>query len=293
MKTLRRHIVQAVTALAVNFKLGNFLTGELYQGKLKYYCVPFLNCYSCPAAVGACPLGSLQSLAAAPVAKLSLYVLGGMIAAGGLAGRLMCGWLCPFGFLQDLLAKLSRVKLFLPRWLIRLKYFALPLVVLLPILLVDAYGFGAPYFCQYICPAGTLTAGIPLMLTGRELWPLAGFVFWWKIALLLAILLAAVFIYRPFCRILCPLGAFWGLFNRVSLFRLTLAGDCSACVRCTQACPVGLSLPEERNSAECIRCMACTGSCPHGALQFKPELWEERNSCPKTRPGSAVKPSKR
>lgn len=143
------------------------------------------------------------------------------------------------------------------------------MVVLLPVLWVDAYGFGGAYFCQYICPAGTLTAGIPVVLTGRELWPLVGFVFWWKIFLLLAVLAASVFIYRPFCRILCPLGAFWGLFNRVALFRLTLAGPCRSCDRCTKACPVDLFLPEERNSAECIRCMACTGSCAHGILQFK------------------------
>lgn len=278
MKALRRHLVQAVTALVANVKLGNFLTGEIYQGKLKQYCVPFLNCYSCPAAVGACPLGSLQSLAAAPAARLSLYVLGGMIVVGGLAGRLMCGWLCPFGFLQDLLARISRIKLALPRWLVKLKYLALPLVVLLPVLLVDAYGFGGPYFCQYICPAGTLTAGIPLVLTGRDLWPLVGLVFWWKIFLLLVVLVAAVFIYRPFCRILCPLGAFWGLFNRVALFRLTLAGACSACDRCAKACPVGLSLPEARNSAECIRCMACVGSCSHGVLQYKNVLTVEKAS---------------
>lgn len=287
MKALRRHLVQAVTALVANFKPGNFLTGEIYQGKLKQYCVPFLNCYSCPAAVGACPLGSLQSLAAAPAARLSLYVLGGMIVAGGLAGRLMCGWLCPFGFLQDFLARISRIKLALPRWLIKLKYLALPLVVLLPVLLVDAYGFGGPYFCQYICPAGTLTAGIPLLLTGRDLWPLVGLVFWWKIFLLLVVLVAAVFIYRPFCRILCPLGAFWGLFNRVALFRLALTGACSACNRCAKACPVGLSLPEERNSAECIRCMACVGSCSHEVLQFKADLLYL-----KTRSSSADKPSK-
>ncbi len=272
MKLPQRHLVQAVSTLAANLKLGNFLTGEISQGSLKQYCVPFLNCYSCPAAVGACPLGSLQSLAAAPAARLSFYVLGGMIAAGGLAGRLMCGWLCPFGFLQDLLARVTKVNLPLPRRLVKLKYLALPLVVLLPMFLVDAYGFGGPYYCQYICPAGTLTAGIPLVLTGQEFRPLVGLVFWWKIALLLLVLVAAVFIYRPFCRILCPLGAFWGLFNRVSLFRLTLEGACSACDRCSKACPVGLSLPEERNSAECIRCMACVGRCTHGTLQFKTEF---------------------
>ncbi len=264
----RRRLLQIISALAVNARLGNFLRGKIYQGALKQICVPFLNCYACPGALGACPLGSLQSLAAAPAPKLSFYVLGSMALAGGVAGRLMCGWLCPFGLVQDLLHRTGRLKLLLPKYLPYCKYILLPLVVLLPAFAVDRHGFGSPYFCRFICPAGTLTAGLPLLGAGTEFRHLVEFTFWWKLGLLLVILTAAVFFYRPFCRVLCPLGAFWGLFNRVSFFCLTAAPSCNSCGRCTRACPVRLTLPAQRNSTECIRCLECVKVCPHGALKF-------------------------
>lgn len=269
MERLRR-LVQITAALAANPRLDNFFSGRLYQGPLKQVCVPFLNCYSCPGAVAACPLGSLQSLAAAPAGRLSLYVLGIMLAAGAAAGRIMCGWLCPFGLLQDLLDRPLPVRLPLPRPMTHVKFLLLPLAVILPALWVDAYGFGAPYFCQYICPAGTLTAGIPLVAAGPpELRLLVGPLFWSKVALLALILGAALVVYRPFCRGLCPLGAFWGLLNRWSLFRLTLDKEgCTGCRSCRPSCPVGLPLPGGLNSPECIRCLRCIKACPGSALRL-------------------------
>ncbi|MEW5784646.1 MAG: 4Fe-4S binding protein [Bacillota bacterium] len=265
---VRRRLVQFLSTLLANAKLGNFLSGQIYRGPLKQVCVPFLNCYGCPAALGACPLGSLQSLAEAPQSRLSFYVWGGMLLAGGLAGRFICGWLCPFGLLQDLLKRGSRIRLRLPKYLPALKFLLLPLVVLLPAVVVDQYGFGSPYFCQFICPAGTLTAGLPLLASGPEFYHLIGPLFWFKLALLFLILAAAVIYYRPFCRVLCPLGAFWGLFNRIAYFRLIAAPSCAACGRCSQTCPVQLTLPGQLNSSECIRCLDCVKACPHGALKF-------------------------
>jgi ferredoxin-type protein NapH len=263
-----RRMVQVVSTLAANARLGNFLSGRIYQGLAKKVCVPFLNCYACPAAVGACPLGSLQSLAAAPAARLSLYVLGGMMLAGGLAGRLMCGWLCPFGLLQELLGRIRMAKLPLPRILTVLKFIILPLIVLLPAFAVNQYGFGGPYFCQFICPAGTLTAGLPILSVRPEYNHLIGLIFWFKAGLLTIILLASVVYFRPFCRVLCPLGAFWGIFNRVALFQLNASQDCNSCGQCGQTCPVNLTLPAQRNNPECIRCLECTRACPLSALRF-------------------------
>lgn len=268
---IRRHFVQLLSTLAANPFPGNLLRGRIYQGPGKKICVPFLNCYGCPAALGACPLGTLQSLVAPPLARLSLYVVGIILLAGSIAGRFVCGWLCPFGFLQDLLGKLKRKKLAIPRQLTFLKFVLLPLVILLPILVLDQNGIGSPYFCRFICPAGTLTAGVPLLLAGTGFRSLLGPVFLGKLFFLVLILTGAVLTYRPFCRVFCPLGAFLGLFNRFSLFRLSTSSSCNDCGRCIKACPAELQLPRQQNSAECIRCLECVRTCPAKAMRFGPE----------------------
>ena len=79
-----------------------FLKGTIYQGNSKKFCAPGLNCYSCPGAVAACPLGALQaSLNSFPTA-LPLYMLGILLLFGALLGRAVCAFLCPFGLIQEL-----------------------------------------------------------------------------------------------------------------------------------------------------------------------------------------------
>ena len=270
MNMHKRLLAQITAALLANPFWSNFISGQLYQGKLKGLCVPFLNCYSCPGAVGSCPLGALQNLLAAPYTRFPFYVFGVMILAGGLAGRWVCGWLCPFGLVQELMGRLSRIKKSIPRWLGGAKYLVLVLLVVLPVLWVDSRGFGSPYFCQYLCPQGTLTAGIPLVAADTASYlPLIGWLFWIKVLILAAFLLGSIFIFRPFCRTLCPLGAFYGLFNRFSLFRLHHEpSTCHYCRKCTRSCPLNLQLPDERNSRECIRCLNCRDACPTGSLPF-------------------------
>ena len=150
-------------------------------------------------------------------------------------GRVVCGFLCPFGWVQDLLYKLPSKKLSVPkkadRCLRRLKYVVLGLlVILLPLLVRDGFGFGETWFCKYVCPAGTLGAGLPLLIKNESLRQAIGALFGWKAAVLVLILLLSVVVYRPFCKYLCPLGAFYGLFNRFSLYRLTV--DEKRCVGC-------------------------------------------------------------
>ena len=87
----KRHIVQLLAALIYNLNLGGFSTGTLYQGVTKGLCVPGLNCYSCPGAVGACPIGALQNALAAPDHRLPFYLLGTLLAFGALLGRTVCG----------------------------------------------------------------------------------------------------------------------------------------------------------------------------------------------------------
>lgn len=263
----RRRIVQWLVALAANANLAGFGNGTIYQGASKSACVPFLNCYSCPGALGACPVGSLQAFAVNR--SLPFYAFGTVAVSGGLAGRAICGWLCPFGLLQELAYRASKALRPLPAVLMRLKYAIMLAMLPASAWLVGAGGFGTTYFCAYICPAGTLEAGIPLLLANPALRGLAGWTFAWKVALLAVLAGAAVVHYRPFCRTLCPLGAFYGLLNRVALLRLRYSQSlCTHCGACSAVCPVGLDVPKAHNSADCVRCLRCTQVCPAGAIRF-------------------------
>ena len=274
LPTLRK-CVQAGFALLQNAHLQGLFTGRIYAGGLKRFCVPGMNCYACPAATGACPMGALQALLGGRRAKPGLWVLGFLAAVGILLGRFVCGWLCLFGLIQELLYKIPVRKLRIPRRADRvlryLKYFVLAVfVVLLPLLLRDASGTGDPWFCKYLCPVGMLEGAVPLMLLDRALRAAAGWLFAWKFAVLGAVLVLSVFIHRPFCRYLCPLGAFYALFQRFSLLQLRLdAGKCVQCGKCAGVCKMGADPLKNPNGAECIRCGACADGCPAGALSFR------------------------
>lgn len=266
-----RKIVQAVTAIISNSYLPGFLGGTIYQGGMKNICVPFLNCYSCPGALGACPVGTIQSLAVS-TRKLSLYAVGVVLAFGALGGRLVCGWLCPFGFFQELMAKLSHYKLGINRSLLGLKYVILVLTLLLPFLVFDPVtGISAPYFCKYLCPAGTLEAGVPLLLVNPSLRELVGVLFTWKVGVLLVLIIAMIFTWRPFCRVLCPLGAFYALCNKVSLFQLQVDREtCTSCGTCQRTCPAQIAIWQKPAAGECVRCLECVDACPQQALSWSP-----------------------
>ncbi|MDO5323728.1 MAG: 4Fe-4S binding protein [Clostridia bacterium] len=267
--------IQLGAALGTNAHLRGFLTGRIYSGELKTACVPGLNCYSCPGSVGSCPIGAMQAVISGNKLNFSYYVFGIVLLFGVLLGRLICGFLCPFGWIQQLLHKLPGKKLRVPEKLDRparfLKYGVLAIFVLaLPAFLVDGFELGAPYFCKWICPAGTLEGGLPLVIANESLRSGLGFLFWWKIGLLALTILASVLIYRPFCKYVCPLGAFYALFNRMSLTRMELdGGNCVACGKCERECPMQVRVLKNINSAECIRCGRCAQVCPTGAIELR------------------------
>ena len=263
---------QLVSAVLVNGYVVGFQKGTIFTGKSKAICVPVLNCYSCPGALGACPIGSLQAVIGGRKHHFPFYVLGMLMLFGIVLGRLVCGLLCPFGLVQDLLYQIPTPKVQVPKKIDKplrfIKYLVLLfLVILLPAFAITKTGITPPYFCEYLCPAGTLGGGIPLMLTNPQLRTLAGALFQWKMLVLLVILVASVLISRPFCRYLCPLGAFYALFHRFSFYQMHLdSKKCIGCKQCEQICPMAVEVTKDCNNAECIRCGKCRKVCPTQAI---------------------------
>ena len=271
-KNLRLKVQILFTILTNGYAYG-FLNGKIYQGTLKYACVPGLNCYSCPGAVGSCPIGALQAVLNQRNLQIPFGVLGFLFVFGSILGRFVCGWLCPFGLVQDVLHRipLFRKRKRLPYHSV-LKYGKYATFIFL-VCIGSLFLFGGfakvPAFCKYLCPSGTLFGALPLLSGNQLLRSQAGGLFFWKLGILLALLILSVKIYRPFCQYLCPLGAIYGWFNRFSLVQIHWEEErCISCHACESACPVELSLKEISHSPECIRCGRCVRACPVECLHF-------------------------
>ena len=268
-----RGFIQAAATLVTNIHLPNFVKGGIYQGAGKTVCVPGLNCYSCPAASGACPIGSFQAVVGSSKFNFSYYVTGTLILLGVLLGRFVCGFLCPFGWLQELLHKIPGKKFSTKKLkpLTYIKYVVLLFaVVLLPVLVVNDVGMGDPFFCKYVCPQGVLEGAIPLAIANAGIRSALGHLFTWKLAVLIAVVVLSVLFYRPFCKWICPLGAFYALMNRVSLLGIRVdACKCVSCGKCSKVCQMDVDVVRAPNHAECIRCGKCIGACPVDAISYR------------------------
>jgi polyferredoxin len=230
-----------------------------------------------------CPMGGLESLYRFITSggqfvqhtHLSNMVLLVAVLATALVARNgFCGWLCPFGFIQDMVASFSafvqkRVRparravkalktrgaglAVLDRYLRFLKYGVLAWAV------IGAAVYGFMVFRNYD-PWAALWGLLELSLTAGTI-------------VLAIVLVASLFIERPWCRYACPLGAATGLLGALSPVYLKREAEaCKACAICTKACPMGLPVHSATTikSPDCIGCLECIDECPReGALDLK------------------------
>lgn len=268
----RRRIIQLYAALLTNANIKGFVTGRIYTGPTKNFCVPGLNCYSCPGAIGACPLGALQNALATSGVRTPIFMIGILALIGILLGRTVCGFLCPLGFCQDLAYKVKTPKLKKSRVTRVLSYFKYVLLVVLVILIplvFSADNLPVPGFCKYICPAGTLGGAVSLLAhpDNANLYDMLGALFTWKFALLVVFIVGSIFIYRFFCRFFCPLGAIYGFFNKIALLGVKLdKNKCTNCGLCTAHCKMDI---RKVGDHECINCGECISVCPAKAISWK------------------------
>lgn len=267
---VKRKLIQIATFGFSNMHISNFPKGELYKGHWKSFCNPGLNCYSCPAAGFACPIGAMQAVSSSYEFQFSFYVVGFLLAVGVLFGRAICGFICPFGLIQELLHKLP-----FPKWKIwkgfrYVKYFILIIFVgILPIAYTNYMEIGKPAFCQFICPAGMIEGALPLLITNGQLRQAIGSLFFLKLTILVITILACMAIYRFFCKTMCPLGAIYGLLNKISMYHLEVdKNKCVGCGQCADVCKMDVDPVKQPNSAECIRCGECAANCPSQAIKI-------------------------
>ena len=268
-----RRLVQLYSALLYNAHLKGFIDGEIYVGKTKFACVPGFNCYSCPGAVGACPLGSIQNALASTGNQAGWYVLGIISLFGVILGRTICGWLCPLGLIQELLHKIPTPKIKKSRitrvfsWL---KYILLAVfVVALPLWYGLEHNMPLPGFCKYICPAGTFEGAMGLLSNPANTpkFAMLGILFTRKFIIMLGIGLLCIFCYRSFCRFICPLGAIYGFFNRFNVVGVKVdESRCNHCGSCVRSCGMDV---RHVGDHECINCGKCMEVCAQKAISIK------------------------
>ena len=228
----------------------------------KSVCLPILNCHSCPIALFACPIGVIAQFSTLHL--VPFLALGAIGVLGVFVGRFFCGWICPFGLLQEVLYKIPGPKLQLPSRLRHLKYLVL---VLLVVAIPFFFGEESPLFFCRLCPPATLQSSIPWAIIRGGFPDLSTAVT--RLIILGAVIALVMMNKRAFCRALCPLGAIMSLFNKVSA--LSLRKDdrkCMNCHACESACPMDATPTAEteggtrETSPECILCLECTEKCP-------------------------------
>ena len=249
---VKRWIVQLISLLIMN---------SLFLQQLKGIHFPAMNCYACPLSNFACPIGTLQHFVI--IRQIPFFTLGMLGIIGAFFGRMSCSWLCPFGFLQSILYKIKVPKLSLSNRFGWLRYVILiVLVIIIPFITLE------PWFSK-LCPVGTIQAGIPWLILQPDLRELVGWLFGLKIFILIFFLIWSMVTSRPFCRFICPLGAIYSIFNKISAFQFKIDKEvCKECGICNEVCPMKINVLEGSQQSQCIRCMECVKACPYGAIKI-------------------------
>ncbi len=294
--------MQLYCALLYNAHVKGFVEGEIYKSKTpttKGICVPGFNCYSCPGAVGACPLGSLQNAIGTTNKQIGFYVFGILMLYGLILGRTICGWLCPLGLIQELLHKLPTPKLKKNRATRALSYLKYVILAVFAVGITAwygiAHGVALPAFCKYICPAGTFEGAGFLLINPANAgdFGMLNILFTRKFVIMLVIGLACVFCYRSFCRFLCPLGAIYGFFSKVALVGVKVdATRCNHCGSCVRNCGMDV---RHVGDHECIHCAKCMDVCSQKAISLKAgsfTLKAPSGGCADDKPDSEAKRKK-
>lgn len=249
-----RRATQSISFFLTNLGINEALrTGGVY---------PFLYCYGCPFRWLGCPIGTLQNFITERICPI--YLLGTLGVYGIIFGRGFCGWACPFGAFQDLLAKLSKKK--------KIRPFTYSKFIMLALIVGLAWFFVDTIFCKF-CPAGTLFAAIPAPIYEpawlQKLNPIEMPFFYIHIVTLTLTIVLVLLFSRFWCRYLCPLATI-GVFNRLSIVTISMdPRKCTGCLECLDACPMGLEkLTNIGSSTDCILCGRCVDACPTDALKF-------------------------
>ncbi len=208
------------------------------------------------------PLLSFSAVLSGVVFPASLLLLGvAMLLLSAAVGRVFCGWICPLGFIQDLVPTLTRSKRISPD-LRLLKYLLLAAGIILPVIA----GWS---FLEWITPLSIAPRGLGWILD-RRVFAAATF-----LALVLVILFSLLQ-KRAWCRYVCPLGAILSLPSAYRPLRIRIDTErCIECLRCEKACSMGVIDVKGRHglnwSSECILCLACRDVCPKDAIGLKLE----------------------
>ncbi|BFL71598.1 4Fe-4S binding protein [Anaerococcus nagyae] len=270
LRNISRNKIQGLVALLYNLHIPNFFKGKIYNGSTKKVCLPGLNCYSCPGAAGSCPIGSMQAVMGSKKYRFSYYVFGMMAFFGVMVARLICGFLCPMGLFQDLLNKIPTKKVSTKKLkpLRLIKYIILfSLILALGLVMRDRYEVIPPYFCKYICPQGIIQGAIPLAIKNPSLRLGLGKLFNLKLGILITTIILSIIFYRPFCKWICPLGAFYSFFNKYSFYQMKVdENKCIDCGKCARVCKMDVDIRKNNAHLECIRCHECTKACPTKAI---------------------------
>jgi len=259
----KQRLVQTFSFIALN---SNLRGAEVYP-----VCLPVMHCNACPLSWTTCPIYRLSELVQfhEPIMSAEWLFLGVILGLCVIAGRYFCGWVCPAGFVQDMLFKIPTPKFQLPSYMKWLKYGFLFITVI-----AVAYFAGKEvpaFFCTY-CPTATVESVIPAMIFLPEY--VIGAAGNWRFVVLAIVVVLAITNYRNFCKIMCPIGAMVAITNKFSLFSMKLGADkCIHCHKCDKSCPMDVPVENcsvtgrkiNRNS-ECIECLTCESVCPTTAI---------------------------